>query len=97
MYATTRQFLDYFNLKSLDQLPALADIRDVETLNAELGFSEPVGDSTAQAAPEAPATPSQAHPQMRWLTMATTQPAPRCRMAPTSPPAPTGRPNSLRI
>jgi chromosome segregation and condensation protein ScpB len=38
MYATTRQFLDYFNLKSLDQLPALADIRDVETLNAELGF-----------------------------------------------------------
>jgi segregation and condensation protein B len=51
MYATTRQFLDYFNLKSLDQLPALADIRDVETLNAELGFSEPVGDSTAQETP----------------------------------------------
>jgi segregation and condensation protein B len=40
MYATTRQFLDYFNLKSLNQLPALADIRDVETLNAELGFGE---------------------------------------------------------
>jgi segregation and condensation protein B len=42
MYATTRQFLDYFNLKSLDQLPALADIRDLETLNAELGFGEPL-------------------------------------------------------
>ncbi|MDH4042157.1 MAG: SMC-Scp complex subunit ScpB, partial [Gammaproteobacteria bacterium] len=42
MYATTRQFLDYFNLKTLDQLPALADIRDLETLNAELGFSDPV-------------------------------------------------------
>ena len=42
MYATTRQFLDYFNLKSLDQLPALAEIRDLETLNAELGFSVPV-------------------------------------------------------
>ncbi len=42
MYATTKQFLDYFNLKSLDQLPALAEIRDVETLNAELGFSDPV-------------------------------------------------------
>lgn len=40
MYATTRQFLDYFNLKTLDQLPALADIRDVESLNAELGFSD---------------------------------------------------------
>ena len=42
MYATTRQFLDYFNLKNLDQLPALAEIRDLDTLNAELGFSEPV-------------------------------------------------------
>jgi len=41
MYATTRQFLDYFNLKTLDQLPALADIRDLDTLNAELGFSQP--------------------------------------------------------
>ncbi|MEM8661434.1 MAG: SMC-Scp complex subunit ScpB, partial [Pseudomonadota bacterium] len=40
MYATTRQFLDYFNLKTLDQLPALADIRDVESLNAEFGFSD---------------------------------------------------------
>ena len=40
MYATTRQFLDYFNLKSLDQLPALAEIRDLETLNVELGFGE---------------------------------------------------------
>ncbi len=41
MYATTRQFLDYFNLKNLDQLPALAEIRDLETLQAELGFSDP--------------------------------------------------------
>ena len=44
MYATTRQFLDYFNLKSLDQLPVLAEIRDLDTLNAELGFSEPESD-----------------------------------------------------
>ncbi|MEH6585964.1 MAG: SMC-Scp complex subunit ScpB [Halioglobus sp.] len=42
MYATTRQFLDYFNLKNLDQLPALAEIRDLDTLNAELGFSDPL-------------------------------------------------------
>jgi segregation and condensation protein B len=46
MYATTRQFLDYFNLKSLDQLPALAELRDLETLNAELGF-EPLESATA--------------------------------------------------
>lgn len=28
LFGTTRQFLDYFNLKSLDQLPPLAEIRD---------------------------------------------------------------------
>ena len=44
MYATTRQFLDYFNLKNLDQLPALAEIRDLDTLNAELGFSDLQGE-----------------------------------------------------
>jgi segregation and condensation protein B len=38
MYASTRSFLDYFNLKNLDQLPALAEIRDFDTLTAELGF-----------------------------------------------------------
>jgi segregation and condensation protein B len=47
MYATTRQFLDYFSLKSLDQLPALAEIRDLETLNAELGFSEPLPETAS--------------------------------------------------
>ena len=40
MYATTRQFLDYFNLKNLEQLPALSEIRDFETLTAELGFTD---------------------------------------------------------
>lgn len=45
MYATTRQFLDYFNLKNLDQLPALAEIRDLDTLNAELGFTDPLPES----------------------------------------------------
>jgi segregation and condensation protein B len=58
MYATTRQFLDYFNLKSLDQLPALAEIRDLETLNAELGFSEPLtkeaGSETAGGGEDGP-------------------------------------------
>jgi segregation and condensation protein B len=49
MYATTRSFLDYFNLKTLDQLPALAELRDLETLNAELGFADPVADQAAPA------------------------------------------------
>jgi segregation and condensation protein B len=38
LFATTRQFLDYFNLKSLDMLPSLGDIRDLDKLNAELDF-----------------------------------------------------------
>ncbi|USD20383.1 SMC-Scp complex subunit ScpB [Microbulbifer variabilis] len=33
LYATTRDFLDYFNLSSLDDLPTLAEIRDIESLN----------------------------------------------------------------
>lgn len=36
IYATTRQFLDYFDLKSLDQLPSLAEIRDLDTIAKEL-------------------------------------------------------------
>ena len=41
MYATTKQFLDYFSLKKLDELPTLAEIRDLDTINAELDFGDP--------------------------------------------------------
>lgn len=41
MYATTKQFLDYFNLKSLAELPTLAEIRDIDSINAELDLVEP--------------------------------------------------------
>ncbi len=30
MFATTRQFLDHFNLKNLDELPPLAVLREME-------------------------------------------------------------------
>jgi segregation and condensation protein B len=36
MYATTRDFLDYFNLKSLEELPTLAEIRDLNSIGNEL-------------------------------------------------------------
>ncbi len=39
MLATTKGFLDYFNLKSLDQLPTLAEIRELE-LEPELPLEE---------------------------------------------------------
>ncbi|HVY22100.1 MAG TPA: SMC-Scp complex subunit ScpB [Steroidobacteraceae bacterium] len=39
LLATTREFLDYFNLKSLDQLPTLAELKDVETVGVQLEFN----------------------------------------------------------
>lgn len=36
LFGSTAQFLDDFNLKSLDQLPALPDIKDLEQLEAAL-------------------------------------------------------------
>lgn len=36
MYATTRQFLDYFNLSNLSQLPPLSEIRDLEEIGREV-------------------------------------------------------------
>lgn len=38
LYATTRQFLDYFNLKGLDDLPTLAELKDIDSINTELQF-----------------------------------------------------------
>ncbi|HLT64359.1 MAG TPA: SMC-Scp complex subunit ScpB [Pseudohongiella sp.] len=40
MFATTRQFLDYFNLKSLQELPPLSEIRDLDQLNPELDLGD---------------------------------------------------------
>lgn len=45
MYATTKQFLDYFNLKSLDELPPLAEIRDMEELDPELSLEDEAPES----------------------------------------------------
>lgn len=42
LYATTRQFLDYFNLKNLNELPPLSDIKDLEQLNGELDLDDDV-------------------------------------------------------
>ncbi len=36
LLGTTRQFLDYFNLKSLDEMPSLSEIQDIEKLYPEL-------------------------------------------------------------
>lgn len=41
IYGTTKEFLDYFGLKSLSDLPTLADISDLDNLNVELDLPDP--------------------------------------------------------
>lgn len=43
LFATTREFLDSFNLRSLADLPSLAEIRDLDKINEELEFLEAQG------------------------------------------------------
>jgi segregation and condensation protein B len=50
LFGTTKQFLDYFNLRSLDELPTLAQIRDLTQLEPELQF--PTLDSLIPATAE---------------------------------------------
>ncbi|RKZ66423.1 MAG: SMC-Scp complex subunit ScpB [Gammaproteobacteria bacterium] len=40
LYGTTKEFLDYFNLKSLDQLPTLAEIKDLDSIHPELALDD---------------------------------------------------------
>jgi len=41
LLGSTKAFLDYFNLNSLDQLPTLAEIKDIDQLEPELELSAP--------------------------------------------------------
>lgn len=41
IYATTKEFLDYFNLTSLEELPTLAEIRDLDKIADELDLQMP--------------------------------------------------------
>jgi segregation and condensation protein B len=52
LLGTTREFLDYFGLKSLDDLPTLAELRDLDDIKLQLEF--PGG----APVPEIPALPA---------------------------------------
>ncbi len=65
LFATTRSFLEYFNLEGLGQLPSLQDIRDMDTIAAELNMKLPLDedkktrdDNTADREQEGSATDS---------------------------------------
>ena len=40
LYGTTRSFLDYFNIKSLNELPTLSEISDLDRYTPEFSFVE---------------------------------------------------------
>jgi len=40
MFATTKRFLDYFNLKSLQELPPLSEIKDLDKSGQEIGLDD---------------------------------------------------------
>ncbi|MBS0373510.1 MAG: SMC-Scp complex subunit ScpB [Proteobacteria bacterium] len=54
LLATTREFLDYFGLKTLDDLPTLAQLKDVETLGVQLEFEPQAAGPEASDVQEAP-------------------------------------------
>jgi segregation and condensation protein B len=62
LLATTREFLDYFGLKSLDELPPLAELKAMADINLPLALSDEVGQSgevglSGEAAIPAPQNP----------------------------------------
>jgi segregation and condensation protein B len=50
LFGTTRTFLDYFNLKSLDNLPPLSEIRDLDELNPQMRLDGDLPAMPARAA-----------------------------------------------
>jgi len=47
LFGTTKGFLEYFSLEGLSQLPTLQDIRDMDTIAAELNMKLPLEDKMA--------------------------------------------------
>ncbi len=62
LYATTRKFLDYFSLKSLNELPTLAELREPEFLGDDLPLEVPAAPPTLDLAHPDPLTPQPSPP-----------------------------------
>jgi len=52
LYGTTKHFLDHFNLKTLDELPTLAALSDLETQEAKLQVQLQLNDTLMEPAEE---------------------------------------------
>ena len=75
LLGTTKDFLDYFGLKSLDQLPTLAELRDVESVGVQLELPSdapqelPAQDADADAAEEDAARDAEGETEERPATL----------------------------
>ncbi len=57
LLGTTREFLDYFGLRSLDDLPTLAELRDLDDIKVQLELpDEACGQGATPGVAEAPGT-----------------------------------------
>ena len=59
LYGTTKTFLDYFNLRTLDELPTLAELRDLDPLEPELDLGAVLGTNRQIQLPPVPTPPVQ--------------------------------------
>ena len=57
LLGTTREFLDYFGLKSLDDMPTLAELRDLEDIREQLDLPDAPIMAAAAANDDAPQAP----------------------------------------
>lgn len=60
LYATTHDFLDYFDLKSLEELPTLSELRDLDKVNPELQLEIPGASESGGAAQSVEAADAEA-------------------------------------
>ncbi len=57
LYGTTREFLEHFNLKSLEELPPLSALRDLDVISNELNLRLDLEPGTETSSPAAMAAP----------------------------------------
>ncbi len=77
LLGTTRDFLDYFGLMSLGQLPPLAELRLLEDLNPQLALPQPVGageEASNEPDMQADSTPAAAEPALATEPAAAAEP-----------------------
>ncbi|CAI8846811.1 SMC-Scp complex subunit ScpB [Pseudomonas chlororaphis] len=68
MFATTKAFLDHFNLKNLDDLPPLAELREIET-ESVLDFDDAPVPASLQALADASAEPEEPKEETSFHTL----------------------------